>query len=557
VTTTQPQRLRETPDLLGAFPRLTDEQIETLGEHGRRRLVETDEVLIQEGEPCDDFFVILRGKVAVIDDFGGEQRIVRVHGRRRFLGEIGLLKGERSFVTTVACEPGEVLAIPVENLPAAIKHDPVLGDLILRAYLIRRSLLIGAGAGFRIIGSCYSPDTRRLREFAARNRLPYRWIDLETDKQAETLLDRFGITPADTPVVIWRGEQVLRNPSNAELAKLVGLRTADPPRMTCDLVVVGAGPAGHAAAVYAASDGLHTVVVDAIATGGQAETSPCIENYLGFPSGVSGSDLADRAVVQARKFGAQLHVPAEATSLASVDGQCVIRLDDGSTLTSRAVIIATGVRYRRLDVAGVDRLEGTCVHYAATQHEADACRLEPVAIVGGGNSAGQAALFLADKVPRVYLIVRDELTQDMSRYLITQLEANPRIQVLPHCAVREVIGESTLRSVVVKDRDAEQPVRLDVGNLFVFIGAEPYTSWLADTLALDDHGYVITGDDLPSTLTSRAAGSRRSLNLETSSPGVFAAGDVRAGSVKRVASAVGEGAMAVRLVFEHLDGRDG
>jgi thioredoxin reductase (NADPH) len=557
VTTTQPQRLRETPDLLGAFPRLTDEQIATLSEHGRRRQVETDEVLIQEGEPCDDFFVMLRGKVAVIDDFGGEQRIVRVHGRRRFLGEIGLLKGERSFVTTVACEPGEVLAIPVENLPAAIKHDPVLGDLILRAYLIRRSLLIGAGAGFRIIGSCYSPDTRRLREFAARNRLPYRWIDLETDKQAETLLDRFGITPADTPVVIWRGEQVLRNPRNAELAKLVGLRTADPPRMTCDLVVVGAGPAGLAAAVYAASDGLHTVVVDAIATGGQAETSPCIENYLGFPSGVSGSDLADRAVVQARKFGAQLHVPAEATSLASVDGQCVIRLDDGSTLTSRAVIIATGVRYRRLDVAGVDRLEGTCVHYAATQHEADACRLEPVAIVGGGNSAGQAALFLADKVPRVYLIVRDELTQDMSRYLIAQLEANPHIQVLPHCEVREVIGESTLRSLVVEDRDAEQPVRLDVSNLFVFIGAEPYTSWLADTLALDDHGYVITGDDLPSTLTSRAAGTRRSLNLETSSPGVFAAGDVRAGSVKRVASAVGEGAMAVRLVFEHLDGRDG
>jgi thioredoxin reductase (NADPH) len=557
VTTTQPQRLRETPDLLGAFPRLTDGQIETLSEHGRRRQVQTDEVLIQEGEPCGDFFAILRGKVAVIDDFGGEQRIVRVHGRRRFLGEIGLLKGERSFVTAVACQPGEVLAIPVENLPDAIKHDPVLGDLVLRAYLIRRSLLIGAGAGFRIIGSCYSPDTRRLREFAARNRLPYRWVDLERDKQAETLLDRFGIMPADTPVVIWRGELVLRNPSNAELAGLVGLRTADPPQMTCDLVVVGAGPAGLAAAVYAASDGLHTVVVDAIATGGQAETSPCIENYLGFPSGVSGSDLADRAVVQARKFGAQLHVPAEATGLARVDGQYVIRLDDGSTRTSRAVIIATGVRYRRLDVAGLDRFEGICVHYAATQREADACRLEPVAIVGGGNSAGQAALFLADKVPRVYLIVRDELSEDMSRYLITQLEANPHIQVLPHCEVRELIGDSRLRSLVVQDRDAEQLFRLDVSNLFVFIGAEPYTSWLADTLALDDRGYILTGDDIPSTLTSRAAGTRRSLNLETSSPGVFAAGDVRAGSVKRVASAVGEGAMAVRLAVEHLDGRDG
>jgi thioredoxin reductase (NADPH) len=327
--------------------------------------------------------------------------------------------------------------------------------------------------------------------------------------------------------------------------------------MTCDLVVVGAGPAGLAAAVYAASDGLHTVVVDAIATGGQAETSPCIENYLGFPSGVSGSDLADRAVVQARKFGAQLDVPAEATGLARVDGQYVISLDDGSTRTTRAVIIATGVRYRRLDVAGLDRFEGICVHYAATQHEADACRLEPVAIVGGGNSAGQAALFLADKAPRVYLIVRDELSQDMSRYLITQLEANPHIQVLQHCEVRELIGDSTLRSLVVEDRDAEQTVRLDVGNLFVFIGAEPYTSWLADTLALDDHGYILTGDDLPSTLTSRAADTRRSLNLETSSPGVFAAGDVRAGSVKRVASAVGEGAMAVRLVFGHLDGRDG
>ncbi|HEY3717434.1 MAG TPA: FAD-dependent oxidoreductase [Jatrophihabitantaceae bacterium] len=550
MTTTYAQRLPETPDLLGAFPRLSDEQIVTLGEHGMHRSVAIDEVLIQEGEPCDEFFVILRGRVAVIEDFGGEPRIVRVHGRRRFLGEIGLLKGEAAFVTSVTCEAGEVLSIPLENLPAATAHDPVLSDLILRAYLVRRSLLVGAGAGFRIIGSSYSPDSRRLREFAARNRLPFRWIDLEKDQQAETLLNRLGIEPSDTPVVIWAGHQVLRNPSNAELAKLVGLDTVDSPRTTCDLAIVGAGPAGLAAAVYAASDGLRTVVVDAIAAGGQASTSPRIENYLGFPAGVSGSELADRAVVQARKFGAQLRVPAQATGLTHIDGRYVVRLENGSALTSRAVLIATGVRYRRLDVAGIERFEGTCVHYAATQHEARVCGPEPVAVVGGGNSAGQAALFLADHVPRVYLVSRDELSQDMSRYVIAQIEANPRIQVLPHCEVRELAGNTALRSVLVQDTLDEQYIQLDVGNLFVFIGAEPHTSWLAGTIELDDRGYVLAGRDLPDTSASRAPPG-----LETSCRGVFVAGDVRAGSVKRVAAAVGEGAMAVRLVFDHLIGR--
>jgi thioredoxin reductase (NADPH) len=548
VTSTSIQQVPETPDLLGAFPRLTDEQIAMLSEYGRRRAVEADEVLVQEGEPCDDFYVILEGRVAVIEDVDGEQRIVRVHGPRRFLGEIGLLQGEASFVSAVACEPGEVLAIPLANLQAATARDSVLADLILRAYLVRRSLLIGAGAGFRIIGSCYSPDTRRLREFAARNRLPYRWIDPEEDRQAETLLSRFGITPEETPVVIWRGQQVLRNPSNAEVARLVGLRDVDSPLTTCDLVIVGAGPAGLAAAVYAASDGLRTIVVDAIATGGQAGTSPRIENYLGFPAGLSGAELADRALVQARKFGAQLRVPAEASALTDDDGLLAVQLDDGGALTSRAVLIATGVRYRRLDIAGIDRFEGTCVHYAATQHEARACGQEPVAVVGGGNSAGQAALFLSDYAPGVYLIARDDLTHDMSRYLVAQLEANPRVQVFRNCELRDVGGGSALRSIIVEQNG--ELVRLDIGNLFVFIGAEPYTSWLAGTVALDERGYVLTGHDVPSS------SHRRLPEPATSHPGVFAAGDVRSGAVKRVAAAVGEGAMAVRFVFDHVNGRD-
>ncbi|MFF1556047.1 FAD-dependent oxidoreductase [Streptomyces sp. NPDC058279] len=552
-----PGAVRETPDRHGAFPRLTAEQLRDLTAHGERRGTTEGEVLYREGEPFREFLAILGGTVEILQDHGGpEERTVAVHGPGRFLGELGLLEGEAAFDTAVVREAGEILAVPVERQRALVGRDPVLGDLILRAYLGRRYLLIGLGAGFRILGSCYSPDTLRLREFAARNRLPHRWLDLEKDKEAEALLRRFSISPEETPVVLWKGERVLRNPSNTELARLIGLPAPSPGAGRCDVMVVGAGPAGLAAAVYGASDGLTTVTVDAVATGGQAATSSRIENYLGFPSGISGGELVDRAVVQAHKFGARLMVPAQVDGLTPQDDEYVVTFTDGSRARAGAVVLASGVWYRRLEVPGIDRLEGISVYYAATIHEASLCQANPVAVVGGGNSAGQATLFLANHASRVHLLVRGgDLNADMSRYLVDQVERHPKIEVLLHTEVRGVRGEDELGSLVVEDNANGERRELRAAALFVFIGARPRTDWLRGVLALDEKGFVLTGADARATADANRwdALGRGPLLLETTLPGVFAAGDVRSGSVKRVASAAGEGAMAIRLVHEHRE----
>ncbi|AWZ22797.1 cyclic nucleotide-binding protein [Rhodococcus pyridinivorans] len=552
----------ETPDEEGAFPRLTDDQVATLEVGGTRRSVHTGEVLIREGAPSNDFFVILSGKVAVIDEgaVDGERRILRVHGPGRFLGELGLLDGQVAFFTAEVIEDGEVLVVPAERVRALVAHDLVLSDLILRAYLVRRHLLIGLGSGFRIIGSCYSPDTLRLREFAMRNRLPHRWIDLERDERAEQLLRSLGVAPEDTPVVIWHGEKVLRNPTNAELARIVGLpvpdSVPDAAQDVCDLVVVGAGPAGLAASVYGSSDGLNTVTLESIAAGGQASTSSRIENYLGFPAGISGSELAERAVIQAGKFGTRLLVSAEVTGLGSEGGHHVLQLADGGEIRARAVVLATGARYRKLEVPGIEALEGRSVYYAATHQEARLCGTDPVAIVGGGNSAGQATVFLADQVSHVHLLIRGgDLGKSMSRYLVDQIERHPRVTVHRNTEIRQVHGEKHLEEIVVEDNRTGDKARIRVHALFVFIGAMPHTGWLADAIALDDHGFVLTGVD---AVPAREDGNQRidappSRTLETSRAGLFAAGDVRSGSVKRVASAVGEGAMAVRQIHEYFE----
>jgi thioredoxin reductase (NADPH) len=548
VTTTEPVRLPETPDLDGAFPRLSEQQLLALEAHGERRRVRQGEVIYREGDERCDFYVVLEGQVAILEGYGGAVRVVAVHGPRRFLGELGLLTGQAAFLTAVALEPGEVLVVPVERLRELVSQDAAFGDLVLRAYLIRRSMLIELGAGFRIVGSRYSPDTRRLREFAARNRLPHRWIDLEKDKEAERLLRQLGVAPEETPVVIWRGEQVLRNPTNAELARAIGLPAPKPGGTVCDLVIVGAGPAGLAAAVYAASEGLATVTFDAIATGGQAGTSPRIENYPGFPSGISGSELTERTVIQAEKFGADINVPAEATALEQRDGHHLVRLDDGQAVEGRTVVVATGARYRKLPVPRLEEFEGTSVHYAATHVEAQLCHGDPVAVVGGGNSAGQAAVFLMKHAARVSLLIRGgDLGRSMSRYLADRIERTPGIEVLRHTEVRELVGEGALEAVVVEDNRTGSRRRLEARALFVFIGAEPHTGWLGDRLALDDRGFILTGADaVPDD-------GRQPFLLETSLPGVFAAGDVRSGSIKRVTSAVGEGAMAIRLAHEYLE----
>jgi thioredoxin reductase (NADPH) len=547
--------LVETPDINGAFPSLTDEQIETLAAYGERRPTREGDLLFRQGDPECDFFVILAGKVAIVEGYGSDERVISVHGPGRFLGELNLLTGQAVFVTAIVREPGEVLAVRVARLRELVTQDASLGDLILRAYLIRRSMLISLGAGLRIVGSRYSPDTRRLREFIARNRLPHRWIDLEDDRQADALLAQLGIAPNETPVVILSGDTVLRNPSNAELARAIGLQVPGTRQSLVELVIVGAGPAGLAAAVYAASEGLSTIMLEAVATGGQAGTSPRIDNYLGFPSGISGSELAERAEIQARRFGARIDVPGKATALEVSEGYYTVRLVDENTVGTRTVLIATGARYRKLPVPRIEEFEGTGVYYAATDVEAQMCRRDPVAIVGGGNSAGQATLFLASQAPAVYLLLRgDDLRKDMSRYLADQIERCPNVEILFHSEVREVIGRDALEAIVVEDNRTGARRKIEARPLFVFIGAEPHVDWLGDQLALDSRGFILTGRDAaqdPAVAALADAGSPPSF-LETSRPGVFAAGDVRSGSIKRVAAAVGEGAMAIRLVHEYF-----
>jgi thioredoxin reductase (NADPH) len=537
--------LPETPDTTGVYPRLTGEQIMLLSRHGGRKRLAKGSMLFCEGDRDCGLFVVLEGRVVVVqeDDPEGEPRVIAVHGPGRFVGDLSMLTGQAVYVTAVAQTDVEVLEISFDRLKEAVTQDQSVGDVILRAFILRRIIHAHLGAGLRIIGSRYSADTRRLRDFASRNRIPYRWEDLEEDPEAEATLRAFDIPPDQTPVVIWKGQTVLRNPGNVELAELLGLREDAPPREAHDLLVVGAGPAGLAAAVTAASEGLSTVVLDAIATGGQAGTSSQIENYLGFPAGISGGELADRAVVQARKFGATFTIPGEAQSLDRVDGHFVVRLADGAEVEAHTVMLATGVSYRRLDVPGMDRLEGPSVYYAATEFEARLCRGDPVTVVGGGNSAGQAALFLARSASEVNLVIRhDDLNRDMSRYLADRVEANSKIRIWRTREVAGLIGDKALEAVALRDLNTDDGDRLPTTALFVMIGAEPHTSWLQGQLPLDDQGYIVTGSAENGCTTSFA----------TAEPGILAVGDVRSGSIKRVASAVGEGAIAVRQAYEHL-----
>jgi thioredoxin reductase (NADPH) len=547
--------LPETPDMYGAYPRLSEMQIATLEAGGERRAVAPGEILVREGTQTQSLYVILSGKVAVVTvDPLGEQRTIRVHGPRRFLGELGDLEGQAAFYTAEVVEAGEVLVVPANLVRTLVAEDPVLSDAILRAFLTRRTLLIEEGTGFWIVGSCFSPDTTRLREFAARNRLPHRWLDLEQEKDAECLLRRYGVAPQDTPVVIW-GDEVLRNPPTSEVARRVGLPVPDVIHDERDLVVIGAGPAGLAAAVYGSSDGLTTAAAESIAAGGQAGTSSRIENYLGFPSGLSGAELAERAVIQANKFGADLMISAEARRLESDGGQHLICLGDGSIVVGRAVVLAMGARYRKLPVPDIERFEGSGVYYAATFQEALLCGAGPVVVVGGGNSAGQAAVFLASRVFRVYLLIRGgELGKDMSRYLVDQIRRQPRITVCLHTEVREVDGRKQLETVVAEDNRTGEQRSIDTTALFVFIGAAPNTAWLQGAVQLDDHGFIATGSAALYAADGRSGLriDREPMMLETSRPGIFAAGDVRSGSVKRVASAVGEGSIAVRQVEQYL-----
>jgi thioredoxin reductase (NADPH) len=541
------QVVAETPDRLGAFPRLEPDQVELLAGYGERRPTREGDILFREGEPRYDFFVVLSGLVAVVDDFGGDERLLSVHGPGRFLGELNLLTGQPVLATAVVREAGEVLAVPPERLRQVVTRDAGIGELLLRAFLVRRSLMIELGAGPRVIGSRYSADARRIRDFLARNRIPHTWLDLEDHGDAEHALRLLDVSVDETPIVI-QGANVLRNPSNGDLAAMLGIRPLSVDERVVDLLVIGAGPAGLAASVYGSSEGLTTVLVDSVATGGQASTSSNIENYLGFPRGVSGGELAELAQMQARKFGTHIVVPAEAAALEREDGLEVVRFGD-SRVAARCIVIATGARYRKLAVPRLEEYEGNGVYYAATLMEAKDCGTRPV-VVGGGNSAGQATLFLADRAGWARILIRGgDLAKSMSRYLVDRIEADRRIEVVRHAEVRELLGEDGVEHVVVEDTRDQTRTTIDTSAVFVFIGADPCTAWIAGQLDVDRHGFLRTGPE-----ATRPDGGDPLL-LETSRPGIFAAGDVRSGSVKRVASAVGEGAMAVQLVHHHLAGR--
>ena len=537
-----------------ARPRLDEAQMAALGRCSGASLkrYRDGQKLIAAGERDFKFFVVKSGEIEIVDESGETPKPLAVLEPGEFTGEVAHLTGGPSLVSAVARGDCEVYEVSSEGVREIINRFPDLGDVILQAFIARRQLLREPGkfTGLRVIGSHYSRDTHRIRDFLARNRVPFTWLDLEADPQVGQLLKQFGVSEAETPVVAWGRKLLLRNPSNRELAEALGIRR--PLEQTVyDLAVVGAGPAGLAAAVYAASEGLDTVVLERAGPGGQAGRSMRIENYLGFPTGITGSELAERAVVQAAKFGARLPVPTPVTGLTFENGYPVLHLDGGESVTAKCLLIATGADYRRLPAEGCEQFEGSGVYYAATSTEAPICRGAEVVVVGGGNSAGQGCVFLSGIARKVYLVVRgSDLRESMSSYLVERIEQTPSIEVLLNSEIRRMSGDGHLREVEIVNNKTGETRTIRTPALFSFIGAVPRTDWLPPEIERDDRGFIRTGAALAQS-SGRTEG-RQPLLLETSRPGVFAAGDVRSGSVKRLTSAVGEGAMAVQFVHEVL-----
>ncbi|HEY8673648.1 MAG TPA: FAD-dependent oxidoreductase [Candidatus Dormibacteraeota bacterium] len=512
------------------------------------------EVLFADGDETYDLIVVLEGEVEIIEHYGrANEEVIAAYGPGQFLGEMGLLTGQRAFLTAAVSLAGRILRIPTEQVHVIMTQELDLSEMILRAFLVRHSRLTRRGSGVTLVGSRFDSNTRRLLEVLARNRLSSRWLELERSPEAEALLMELDVPVDDLPIVAVPGGPVLRNPSSRELLGALGLvpGNARVSSDRCELLVIGGGPAGLAAAMYGASEGMATVLAEDTALGGQAGTSSRIENYLGFPAGLSGEELAARAELQAQKFGVRFNLASRAVALSSDAGSHQVRFEDGALVTATSVIIATGARYNRLDLDRLSAFEGVGVYYAATQMEAQTCAGGPVVIVGGGNSAGQAALFLARTCTEVRIVIRGEsLVSSMSRYLIDQIERHPHIRVTPRTEVISLVGERELEGVVLHDHQREESRKLAVCALFVFIGAKPSTEWLDGQLAEDEDGFLLTGTDVPAPYLSE--GDPAPLFLETSRKGIFCVGDVRSRSVKRAATAIGEGSMAVRLVFERL-----
>jgi thioredoxin reductase (NADPH) len=532
------------------FPRLDDAQIASLAPFGQQGDVEAGAVIVDQGDSHHGIFVVLKGSIEVRRDSASDGPVLRVLSPGEFTGEVNVLSGRRSLVRLRAGEAGRLLEINRVNLRRIMQTDVALGEVFLNAFLLRRVFLIANSVGDAVlIGSSHSSDTLRLRKFLTRNGHPHTYLDIEADPTVPTILDQFGIPITDIPVLICRGEQALRNPSNAEAAACFGLNDEINQGEVCDLIVVGAGPSGLAAAVYGASEGLNVMVLERNAPGGQAGTSSRIENYLGFPLGISGQELANRAFIQAEKFGARITIARSATGLKKSGPTYTVELDDGKSVRSRAVIMAAGGRYRRLDLPNLAQFEGVGIYYGATRVEAEVCRDEEVAVVGGGNSAGQAAMFLSGIARHVYLLVRGPcLAKTMSQYLISRIEASQRITLMTWTRIEGLEGATGLERVRWRNTQTGADGMFEIRHVFVMTGADPNTEWLQGCLDLDANGFIKTGADVSDGWPLR----RAPYFLESSLPGVFAVGDIRAGSIKRVASAVGEGSMAVQLVHKVL-----
>jgi len=536
-----------------AFPTLDAADMELVAQLGVRRQVRDGEYLFREGDLTYDFFVLVSAEVDMVVEVDGEESLIVHHGPGRFLGELNMLSGLRVFVSARVVASGEVVVVTRDHLRQLMGTNARLGNTILAAFVARRGLLMKEAAPtIRVIGSRFSPESLHIMEFLTRSHVPHEWLDADSDPQVEALLAHLDIAAAEFPVVIATGT-VLRQATAGDVAGYLGLTVQNLPERCFDLVVVGGGPAGLAAAVYGASEGLRTLGVEMTAPGGQAGMSSRIENYLGFPMGLSGDELTGRAVVQAEKFGATLTAPCTVSSLASRGGYLVVRLSDGSEVTGRAVIAATGASYRRLEASRLSEFEGNGVFYAATEMEARMCGASPVVVVGGGNSAGQAAIFLSQGGCAVTLVIRGpNLAKDMSRYLVERVEADPHITLRSRTTVVALDGDETLRTVDLNDPDGATTV--PCAGLFSFIGADPSSGWLNGCAALDDRGFVLT--DLSLTPDDLGEGwqtlARSPLPFETSHPGLFAVGDLRSGSTKRVAAAVGEGSASVRSVHQYL-----
>ena len=546
---------RPAPDVDQAFPKLTPEQDERIAVHGRMRRVERGEVLVAAGKPTPKFFVVRTGTIEALNLTRDGEATVTTVLPGQFTGEVTMLSGRRALVTLRMAEPGELIEVDRDQLLGLIQTDAELSEIFVRSFLLRRARLIEGGFGdVVLVGSNHSSDTLRIKEFLTRNAHPYSTIDPDNDPDVQHLLDRFQFSIEEIPVLICRGRTVLRNPTNREIADCLGFNDSVDQTHARDVIIVGAGPSGLAAAVYAASEGLDVLVLESNAPGGQAGSSSRIENYLGFPSGISGGELTARAYTQAQKFGAEMLIAEGATRLDCTRNAYTIEIDRGPRVPARTVIIATGAEYRKLPLENIGRFEGAGIYYGATFIESQLCEGEEVIVVGGGNSAGQAAVFLAQTARMVHMLVRSKgLADTMSRYLIRRIEENPAITLRTCTEITALEGNGHLERVQWRKDHSPTETR-DIEHVFVMTGAAPTTNWLNGCLTLDSQGFIKTGPDLSrdDLVAAKWPLVRQPHLLETSRPGVFAVGDVRAGNIKRVASAVGEGSIAISFVHQAL-----